>query len=128
MGLDALDVDRRNAARLGADDKQSARERRIGDVIVNRRVASFERFFENLPRAILEVGRISIARHKDVARNEALEDITTREERDAMPFLQQQNSARDVEEIGIGDLEKFVARKCLEDFDERLAIVTARIE
>src|SRR5439155_22218102 len=83
---------------------------------------------ENLPRAILEVGRISIARHKDVARNEALEDITTREERDAMPFLQQQNSARDVEEIGIGDLEKFVARKCLEDFDERLAIVTARIE
>ena len=45
-----------------------------------------------------------------------------------MPLLQQKNSAGDVEEIGVGDLEKFVARKCLQDLDERLAVVAARIE
>src|SRR5207249_3552581 len=69
-----------------------------------------------------------IARNEDVARHESLEDVFPREQRDAMPLLQQKNSARDVEEIRIGDLKELVARKSLEDLHQRLAVVASRIE
>ncbi len=128
IGLDAFDVDVRNAARFCANHEESAGERRIGDVVVDRGVASLERFLQNQSRAIFEIRSVAIARHEDVARHESIEHVLAREERHAMPLLQKQNSARDVEEVRIGDLKEFVARKSLEDLDQRLAVVASRIE
>src|SRR4029077_15955962 len=63
-----------------------------------------------------------------VARDESLEDVLANEERDAMALLEQQDSARDLEKIGVRDLKELVAGKRLQDLDERLAVVASWIE
>ncbi len=126
--FDAANVDVGDLPRR-AHDEETARERGgCADVIVDDGIASAERLFEHLARAIFELGRVTVARHEDVAGDEALEDVLAREERHALAFLQMQDSARDLEEIVVGDLEELVAREGLEDVDERLAVVRVRIE
>src|SRR3954449_1511254 len=121
--FDALLVNLGNRARRRLDDEENARERRVGDVLGDSGLASVELIFEKLLGLLAKLDGVLIARHEDVAGDEALEDVLTREESDAMAFLQQEDAARDVEELGVGDLEKLVARKGLEDVDKRLAVV-----
>ena len=97
-------------------------------MFVNGRLASVELLLQNLPGLLAKLDGVLIARHEDVAGDEALEDVLAREERDAVAFLQQEDAARDVVELRVGDLEKLVARKGLEDVDERLSVVAVRIE
>src|SRR3954453_11254953 len=117
-----------NRARRRLDDEENARERRVRDVLGDGRLASVELIFEKLLGLLAKLDGVLIARHEDVAGDEAFEDVLAREERDTMAFLQQQDAARDVEELRVRDLEKLVARKGLEDVDERFSVVTVRIE
>ena len=126
--LDALHVDLGNASGTGANDEQPARERRVRHVVVDLRLASVERLFENRARLLLELRRVAVAGHEDVAGDESLEDVSAREERDAMALLKLQDAPRDLKEIVVGDLKDFVARKGLEDVDERLSVMRMRIE
>ena len=126
--FDALDVDVRNPARRRADDEQSARQRRIRHVVVDRGVSAVERLLQNLLRSLLEIGGVAIARNEDEAGDESLEHVFAGEERDALPFLQQQDSPGDLEEVSVGDLEELVAREGLQDLHQCFSVVTARIE
>src|SRR3954451_12310949 len=126
--FDALLINLGNRARRRLDDEENARERRVRDVLGDGRLASVELIFEKLLGLLAKLDGVLIARHEDVAGDEALEDILAREERDTMAFLQQEDAAGDVVELRVGDLEKFVARKGLEDVDECLPIVAVRIE
>src|SRR5205823_9659020 len=89
---------------------------------------SFEGLLEDRLRALLEVGGVAVARYEDVAGDEALEDVLAGEESHAVALLQKKNAARDLEELLIGDLKELVAREGLQDVDEGLAVVAARIE
>src|SRR3954454_24575942 len=126
--FDALLINLGNRAGRRLDDEENARERRVGDVLGDRRLASVELIFEKLLGLLAKLDGVLIARDEDVAGDEALEDVLAREERDAMAFLQQEDAARDVEELRVGDLENLIAWKRLEDVDERFSVVTVRIE
>src|ERR1051326_9260125 len=112
--FDALHVDFGDRARRDADDEEPARERRRRDRVVDLRLGAAKRLLENLPRALLEVGRVAVARNVDVAGDESLEQIAAHEERHALPLLQLQDAPRDVKEIVVSDLEDLVAREGLE--------------
>ena len=97
-------------------------------MIVDLRLAPVERVFEQRARFLFELRRVSIARHEDVASDESLEDVLAREERHAMTLLKLKDAPSDLKEIAVRDLKHFVARKGLEDVDERFAVVRMRIE
>src|SRR3954454_9856706 len=126
--FDALLIDLGNRAWRCLDDEENARERRVGNVLGDGGLPSVELIFEKLLGLLAKLDGVLIARHEDVARDEAFEDVLAREERDAMAFLQQEDAARDVEELRVGDLEKLVAREGLKDVDESFSVVAVRIE
>src|SRR3954453_8726627 len=126
--FDALLIDLGNRAGRRLDDEENARERRVGDVLGNGRLASVELIFEKLLCLLAKLDGVLIAWDEDVAGDEAFEDVLAREERDAMAFLQQEDAARDIKELRVGDLEKLVTRKGREDGDECFSVVAVRIE
>jgi len=109
--LDAPDVDVGNRTGRRSHDEESPGQREVRDVIVDRGVPSLEGLFQNRLRLLLEVDGVAVARHVNVAGDEALEDIAAGEQRHTLALLQEQNPSCHLEEIVVRHLEEFVARE-----------------
>src|SRR6185437_9744677 len=84
--------------------------------------------FEDRGEVLAQRRAVMLTRHIDEARDEALERVAARKERDALAILQAEDAERDVVELILGNLEQLVARIGLEDMRQRLAVMAVRIE
>src|SRR5207248_8032085 len=82
-----------------------------------------ECLFEDRHKAQPQLSVVTVARHIDEAGHEALEGVAPHEQSDALALLQIQDPDRDIVQLVLADLEQFVARKGIEDVQQRLAVV-----
>src|SRR4029077_16049499 len=68
----------------------------------------------------------ALTRHVDEARGEALERIAANEQRDALPFLEVENTNDRIEQLVFIGLKQFVARESVQDMRQRLAVMARR--
>ena len=82
-----------------------------------------ERLLQYRLHAQPQVSGVTIARHEDQTRHEALEIVLADEQRHPLAILQVQDSEARVEQTVLRYLEEFVPREGLQDIHEGLAVV-----
>lgn len=95
----------------------------IRDLDVEFRALSVEGAQQNVLDAAAQVGVITVARHVDQRGDEAAEQILAHEEPEAMAFLHLEDAGGHLVQFLFGELKHLVARKGVEDVDQRLAAV-----
>ena len=126
--LQGRQVDLGDPARRGLHDQVQAGQDGVGHMRVEGRDLALEGARDQLLEAQPQAGVEAVARHVDQAGDEALEGVPAQEQGDALALLQVQDAHRDVVQLALADLEQLVARKGLQDVQQRLAVMAARIE
>ena len=127
--LDLRKVVGRHGAGIGLDDEVDAGEDRIlGNLGVEGGNGAVEGALENALEALAQSGVVPVARHVDQTGDEAFEGVLAHEERRPLPFLKMQDTQTDVVQLGLGGLEELIPREGLQRVQQRLAVVTRRIE
>src|SRR5215210_725711 len=85
-----------------------------------------ERLLQYVGEALPQPAVVAIARHIDEAADKTLQRVAADEQRDTLTLLQVEDAGRDVEQLGLPDLEQEVAREGVEDVLQRLAVMAVR--
>src|SRR6266478_5667343 len=93
---------------------------------IERRDLTGECLFEDFPETLPQRGVVAVAGDIDEAGHKALERIAANKQRDPLSLLQVEDADDRVEQLVFIGLEQLVARKGVEDVQQRLAVVALR--
>ena len=108
------------------DDELHAHQRAFREVGIERDDAAVVGLRQQRADALAHLGSVAIARHVDEQRDEPVEAVDAGKHAHARPRLQVEDALAPFLQLLHADLEQLVARKGVEDVEQRLAVVAAR--
>ncbi len=124
--LDALDVGRDLAARIGAHQQVQARQRRLGNLYPGLERLATQFLEQDALDALAGLGVVAVARHVQQAGEEALVGVAAQQQPHAPPLVEVDDAAEARDQLGHAGLEQLVPRVRLEHVHQRLAVVADR--